>query len=341
MMGHLQKFALPPLLFGNERAQLHTCAQAFGDKVDAIFPGLIAYEPTPTSNGIFRSKSDQIELDGVSLMSASVSPTYVERKNNTVLTLLLPITGDPVCSAQVGADRVGWGLNQCGVLLPITDERVIGTGGFRNQLMLQVDADCLQAQAHSMLGLRETSISLGTDTIKRLSLVHGRFSLLQPIIQTIPLLRDYLDQPAILNQLKINDFLLRWIVVMLRPELFLDASQVTENTVTSPDRWVDRLCEFMAAHLSEPLALSDLERFSGMSTRSIQYAFKKTLDCSPMSWLREQRLGKAHQLLLSHSDMNISQVAMACGFVSASLFASSYRQKYGVNPSQARSMFGR
>ena len=50
------KIALPPLLFGNDSAQTHTDVQSFGDKVDALFPGLTAYEPMPVSGGIFRSK---------------------------------------------------------------------------------------------------------------------------------------------------------------------------------------------------------------------------------------------------------------------------------------------
>ncbi len=324
-------------MFGNERAQLHTNAQAFGDRVDAMFPGLTAYDPMPSANGVFRSKSDQIQLDGVSLMNASVSPTYVERKNNTVLTILLPISGDPVCSAQVGMGSVEWGQGQGGVLLPITDERVVGTGGFRNQVMLQVDVDRLQRQAQTMLGQDAPVPDLMLDHLRRLPLHYGETSLLQGILQTIPLLRNYADQPELLNTLGVNELVLRQVVILLRPDLFLDQAAPQEEAALSTKKaLVQPLCEYMHAHMAEPLTLGDLETVSGLSVRTIQYAFQQIHGCSPMAWLRDQRLALAQSLLMGKSGLNISQIAQRCGFPNASLFSASYRKRFGVTPSQAK-----
>lgn len=328
-------FALPPLLFGNDRAKLHTNAQAFGDMVDAMFPGLTAYDPLPSASGVFRSKSDQIQLDGVSLMNASVSPTYVERKNNTVLTILLPIAGDPVCSVEVGVDSVEWGLAQGGVLLPIADERVVGSGGFRNQLMIQVDADRLQRQAQTMLGVSALVPDLMLDRLRPLSLYYGETSLLRGIVHTIPLLRDYADQPVLLNTLGVNELVLRQVAIMLRPDLFLRQQRSQEDaTLSTKKALVQQLCEYMKARLAEPLTLGDLEIISGLSARTIQYAFQQIHDCSPMGWLRDQRLALAQSLLMGSSGMSITQIAQSCGFPNSSLFSASYRKRFGVTPSK-------
>lgn len=329
--------ALPPLLFGQEQARTHTSAQSFADEVEAVFAGVNAYEPMPGTEGAFRSQTAQIQLQGLTLMNASISPTYVDRYKNRHLTLLLPISGDPECSAKVGLDEVHWGRGRAGVLLPVTDERVIGTGGFRNQLMLQVDEQQLAEQAQSMLGKPVTGIELGTDHIRALPLKVGRLSLLQGVLQTLPLMHSYATQPQLLNALGINELLLRQFVMLLRPDAFLQAPEPTvARDAHGRQQLVRQLCDYMSAQLSQPLMLSDLERFTGMSARTIQYAFQQVHGCTPMAWLRDQRLSAAHALLLSKPTMSVGQVALSTGFPSASLFAHSYRKKYGNTPTSSK-----
>jgi AraC-like DNA-binding protein len=329
--------ALPPLLFGKEQVSMHTSAQAFADAVEEVFPGVNAYDPMPASGGVFRSLSAQVQLQGLSLINASISPTYVDRYKNRHLTVLLPISGDPDCSAKVGSDEVHWGRGQAGVLLPVTDERVIGTGGFRNQLMLQLDVQQLGAQAQSMLGTPVDASDLVTDHIRALPLYFGKFPLLQGLLQTLPLLHSYADQPQLLNALGVNELLLRQVVMLLRPDAFFMAPEpAVVRDVYGRKQLVQQLGEYMRAHLSEPLTLSDLEQFAGMSARTLQYAFRHVHGCTPMAWLREQRLVAAQGLLLSKPEMNVGQVALACGFPSASLFAQSYRKKFGNTPTAIR-----
>ena len=335
-MAASKKLALPPLLFGNERAQLHTSARLFAEQVDTLFPGVNAYDPLPQTEGVFRSTSAQVKLDGVSLLSASISPTYVDRFKNQVLTLLLPVSGDPWCTAQVGSDSVHWGLQEGGVLLPVTDERVTGTGGFRNQIMIQVDAGLLQRHAQAMLGKDATAPDLRLDHIRRIPLHYGKTPLLQGIFQTIPLMSNYVDQPALLNTLGINDLILRQVAILLRPDLFLvEELPRAETSLSTRQQLVRQLCEHMKGHIAEPLTMKDLENHSGLSARTIQYAFMHIHACSPMVWLRDQRLVLAQSLLMGRSGLNISQIAQCCGFPNASLFSASYRKKFGVTPSQA------
>jgi AraC-like DNA-binding protein len=54
-----------------------------------------------------------------------------------------------------------------------------------------------------------------------------------------------------------------------------------------------------------------------------------------MSWLREQRLQRAHCYLLANDFNSITELAQDCGFGSASLFASYYKSRFGVLPSKA------
>lgn len=332
-----RKVALPPLIFGNDRALLHTCAKSFGDMVDAVAPGVNAYEPMAEADGVFRSKSVYLQLDGLTLINASVSPTLVDRRDNQSLVLLLPVSGDPVCSVKVGRDLVHWGAAQGGCLLPITDERVVGTGGFRNQLMIQIDPIKLEKHASAMLGACSVPPDLMLKHVRPLPLYFGQTSLLKGLFQTMPLLHSYFDQPHLLNTLGIGDVLMRQLAIWLRPDLFLHHPlRPSESAASTKKQLVRLLCEYMVAHMAEPLTLADLESVCGLSARTIQYAFQQEQGCSPLAWLREQRLMAAQQLLLNQSELGINQVALACGFPNASLFAASYRKRFGITPTESR-----
>ena len=56
---------------------------------------------------------------------------------------------------------------------------------------------------------------------------------------------------------------------------------------------------------------------------------------SPARFYAELRLQRA-RLLLEQTSMSVTDVGVACGFVSASHFSRSYREHYGKSPRQSR-----
>ncbi len=93
--------------------------------------------------------------------------------------------------------------------------------------------------------------------------------------------------------------------------------------------------ELMEGNLEEPLSRADLARSAQLSTRQLERLFRRYLDRSPARYYLELRLRKARQLLLQTS-MSVMQVAMACGFVSASHFTKCYRAYFGRTPYRER-----
>ena len=93
--------------------------------------------------------------------------------------------------------------------------------------------------------------------------------------------------------------------------------------------------EMMEANLSEPSALDDVAGSIGLSRRQIERLFRQEMGRSPARYYMEMRLDRARHLLLQ-SSMSIVEVAVACGFVSASHFSKCYRQLYGRSPQQER-----
>ena len=95
------------------------------------------------------------------------------------------------------------------------------------------------------------------------------------------------------------------------------------------------IIELMEANLSEPLSLLDIAAHVGLSRRQIERLFHHEMGRSPARYYLEIRLDRARHLLLQ-SSMPVVEVAVACGFVSASHFSKCYRELYGRSPQQER-----
>ncbi len=91
----------------------------------------------------------------------------------------------------------------------------------------------------------------------------------------------------------------------------------------------------MESNLEQPLAQDDLARRIGLSRRQLERLFRRYLRKAPARHYLELRLQRA-RLLLLQSTLSIIDVALACGFVSASHFSKCYRQAYGRSPKQER-----
>ena len=95
------------------------------------------------------------------------------------------------------------------------------------------------------------------------------------------------------------------------------------------------IIEMMEANLSEPLTLIEIAEHAGLSRRQIERLFRQHMGRSPARYYLEIRLDRARHLLLQ-SALPVVEVAVACGFVSASHFSKCYRELYGRSPQQER-----
>jgi transcriptional regulator GlxA family with amidase domain len=95
------------------------------------------------------------------------------------------------------------------------------------------------------------------------------------------------------------------------------------------------IIELMEANLSEPLSLIEIADHVGLSRRQIERLFRGEMGRSPARYYLEIRLDRARHLLLQ-STLPVVEVAVACGFVSASHFSKCYRELYARSPQQER-----
>lgn len=95
------------------------------------------------------------------------------------------------------------------------------------------------------------------------------------------------------------------------------------------------IIELMEGNLSEPLSLLEIAEYAGLSRRQIERLFRQEMGRSPARYYLEIRLDRARHLLVQ-SSLPVVEVAVACGFVSASHFSKCYRELFGRSPQQER-----
>jgi len=96
-----------------------------------------------------------------------------------------------------------------------------------------------------------------------------------------------------------------------------------------------KVIEHMENNLEEVVSCAELAEHAALSTRQLERLFRTYLGCTPMRYYLELRLERARSLLV-HTSMPVMDVALACGFVSASHFSRCYRGHFQKSPGQDR-----
>lgn len=92
--------------------------------------------------------------------------------------------------------------------------------------------------------------------------------------------------------------------------------------------------EYVHAHVQDPITVSDIAAAAGLSVRAVQEAFQRNLDRSPMAYLLEVRLARAHRDLLraDPTTTSVQEVARRWGFSHLGRFSGTYLQAFGEYP---------
>ncbi|MBO9625824.1 MAG: helix-turn-helix transcriptional regulator [Microbacterium sp.] len=99
-------------------------------------------------------------------------------------------------------------------------------------------------------------------------------------------------------------------------------------------RTVRRALAFIDENAHRPITVDDVAAACFISTRGLQYAFRRAIDITPATALRRARLAGAHRELSEAPRRSVTEVARRWGFSHPSRFASAYRDMFGVLPSE-------
>lgn len=96
------------------------------------------------------------------------------------------------------------------------------------------------------------------------------------------------------------------------------------------------MLSFLEAHYAEELTLEQIAESASVSVTECMRCFRRSIGVSPIRFLKERRLQHAADLL-RHTERNISEIAVSCGFMDMSYFTKAFRQLYDVTPTAYRS----
>ncbi len=324
---------LPTLLFGARGAERQTDHRVLGDRMNQIYPGVNAYDPIGCPSE-FSSRMNFVQLTAMRVVAVAMSPSYVDRSSTTNATLKIPLTGEFDSFLDGRTHQCGAGAG--GMYFPQGSGQVKGHGGTCSQVSLQFEPRVLQATARAMLGVPvNAALALNLESPRVVPLaVAGKP--LSAVLQHVGSLIDLYERDAeALTQLGIQDLLYRHIAMMLLPDAASPSADMPRTTASAA--LIAQLCDYMRANLESGLTLTDLEKFSGLSARGLQMAFKKHAGCSPMQWLTAQKLHAIRSKLL-HADASESVTSLAGPyFPNLGDFARYYRHQFGELPSQTLS----
>lgn len=94
--------------------------------------------------------------------------------------------------------------------------------------------------------------------------------------------------------------------------------------------------EYIHDNAQELLTVADLTQYAGVSSRTLQIAFRREYNCTPLEFIRDIRLAGVKDSLMNpqSASTTVSDVAMTWGFFNLGRFSGIYRSRYGENPSE-------
>lgn len=108
-------------------------------------------------------------------------------------------------------------------------------------------------------------------------------------------------------------------------------------SVRSKDELVHKAMLLLEQQLHAPTSIEALCEPLGVGRRQLERRFQRDIGLSPAAYRQTLRLDRA-RWLLSHTDLEITAIALECGFQDGAHFARVVRQAHGMSPRQLRAL---
>jgi AraC-like DNA-binding protein len=302
----------------------------FRNEIERVFPEteiVLNYDKQA-----FRGRIDISRIsDVVVAETASHSVSWVT-PSLTQTIIVIPQMGASKSVSQDGRRSETWSAMAHAAFFPagasgqtqlIDDCRIATTVLF--------DARRLIETAHAMAGPQVCRLNLEAEIVLPMQL--GKISFFENLLAILKLVKDLQKHPVALENSLLDDLLYRQLVVLLNPGFFLATTQIHAQFSRS-SRSIVELAEYLRFNLGQKITLTDMEKMTQLSARSLQYGFHKEYGCSPLAFLKNKRLEMAHARLRSGTgNCNITELSYELGFSSASAFSIAYKKMYGQSPS--------
>lgn len=327
-----KKPSLPPLAFGDKLSMKHILADSYSDQISKIIPSLQHFQSLENHDA-FQSKTYALQINDLKMIASATTPVCMHATEFKEINLMIPFYGEN--ATTLDGKEYRWGHNEYAVLMPAVSR--FGTSTKRSMITFDLNPAKLFETAKTMLGTGNVQLSdLKLHEPRLIPLSYGGFSF-DSTVRKLSLYTDqFLSHTSLIGTMGIDEQFYRIIVMMLMPERFFDDITIVNHAGTIDSKQaLHLLIDYTESTSHIFYTLSDIEKFTGLSTRVLQLAFKKHLYTTPTLWLRMHKMNYARKLIIDNRGyMSITQAAMESGFTNFSLFAKYYREQFGELPSE-------
>lgn len=324
--------SLPRLAFGETSAFRLKGEKEILDHLSAL--------QRPARDFSYRSKAGDAEtvmrcIQAEDLfMMASASDAYVVKTDgDPTCSLRIPLSGEG--QVRQGNRTLSW--HGGGVALSSSYHEPQQLSSSANSIyILKYRARALQHVARVMYGLEQVEERHFLPEAPRLmSTWNGEVDYARLLVSAGALAESCAADPAHLKRIGISDVISRLIVAQL-----MEGEPIAENGA-QPSRKprkeaaLDLVCDHILSRVGRPLTATEMEELSGVSGRSLRYAFQNRFGCSPQEWQRNVHLDHARNKLRQEAGhITIKMLAHELGFSSAQSFAAFYKARFGELPGE-------
>jgi AraC-like DNA-binding protein len=104
-------------------------------------------------------------------------------------------------------------------------------------------------------------------------------------------------------------------------------------------KWrLQRVTEYVDAHIFEPIYLHDLSNIAGLSRMHFSSQFRLATGATPNAYVVKMRIGRA-QRLIQETDFSLLAISQMLGFKNQSHFTLVFRKVVGHTPARWRAIF--
>lgn len=122
--------------------------------------------------------------------------------------------------------------------------------------------------------------------------------------------------------------------------ILLGSKRSVPRTRVSPlAKWrLQRVTEYVDAHIFEPIYLHDLSNVAGLSRMHFSSQFRLATGATPNAYVVKMRIGRA-QRLIQETDLPLLAISQMLGFKNQSHFTLVFRKVVGHTPARWRAIF--
>lgn len=276
----------------------------------------------------FFYKASHLKVRALEISAISHTPLHAEKRRDGSSYLLIPTAG--IVEGETRKEKYRFATNET-AFLSSNDTKFFKTSA-RAVVRIKLNMDEINSAFSAMAGSWNGG-SLSTNS-RPVRLNAGEMNLSNFFMNLFQQIELAAGNEKILTRLGLDDSVHRLCAYLLEPDRF--STELPPGAAHGNIRVeITRLCEFLRAHLCDPISLTEMEKTSGLSARVLQYSFQQAYGMRPREWLRKQRLHAVRDAIQNPTaEIKITSLSYDYCFASPSDLARQYRREFGELPSE-------